>query len=94
MAVGYFQDIQPKFRPGDISCMTKKGIKIGDVDWMCSASASHGFDDHGNARIVFSALSGGWMPPDEAWPQDWIDTYQNWMNDGFQPGSSTQGEAS
>jgi hypothetical protein len=25
------------------------------------------------------------MPPDGAWPQDWLDTYRNWMDTGFQP---------
>jgi hypothetical protein len=43
------------------------------------------FDDHGNARRVFAALSAGFMPPGNRWPQDWLDTYSNWMTDGFQP---------
>jgi hypothetical protein len=85
MAVTYSQDILPKFRPGDISCMSGKGVKLGDAGWMCNPAAGSGFVDHGNARRVYSALSEGFMPPDGGWSQDWLDTYQSWMTDGFQP---------
>lgn len=81
----YADDIRPKIRQKDVNCMTPRGYAIGDVEWMCDAAASHGFDDHGNARTVFDQLSQGFMPPDGAWPQDWLDTYQAWMTDGFQP---------
>lgn len=55
-----------------------------DTDWMCDRGAGNGFDDHGNVRLVYSVLSQGFMPPDSAWPQDWLDTYQHWIDDGFQ----------
>ena len=85
MATSFANDVLPKFRPGDIGCMTPRGINIGDAPWMCDATPSHGFDDHGNARYVYQALSNGIMPPDGAWPPDWLETFQNWMTDGFQP---------
>jgi len=85
MAVTYTADIAPKFRPKDIGCMTQHRIRLGDSAWMCSPAAAHGFADHGNARVVFGQLSAGSMPPDGAWPQDWIDTYQAWMSGGFEP---------
>jgi hypothetical protein len=44
-----------------------------------------GFDDHGNARLVYTAFSQGFMPPDGAWPRDWLDRYQHCIDDGFQP---------
>ena len=94
MSVSYFADILPKFRPGDIRCMKGKGVLLGDADWMCDPSAAEGFDDHGNARRVYAALSEGFMPPDGAWPPDWIETYRNWMNGGFQQGSGPKGEVS
>ncbi len=81
----YARDIQPKFRPGDVACMARKRIKLGDATWMCDAAASFGFADHGNARIVFAKLSAKAMPPDGPWPQDWLDTYRNWIDTGFQP---------
>jgi hypothetical protein len=82
---GYAQDIEPMFRPGDISCMTRRGVRIGDAQWMCDPAANHGFNDHGNARRVHAALSEGFMPPDGQWSQDWLAIYSNWMTDGFQP---------
>jgi hypothetical protein len=85
MGVSYTNDILPKFRPGDIGCMRSKGVHLGESNWMCNSSAGNGFADHGNARRVFAALSAGFMPPDGAWAQAWLDTYQNWMTDGFQP---------
>src|SRR5262245_28668611 len=47
------------FRPVDISCMTPKGVHLGDTQWMCDAAGNHGFDD---PRRVFAALSAGFMP--------------------------------
>jgi hypothetical protein len=82
---GYAEDIQPMFRPGDITCMTRRGVRIGDAQWMCDPAANHGFNDHGNARRVHAALSDGFMPPDGQWSQDWLDIYSKWMTDGFQP---------
>jgi hypothetical protein len=85
-AIGsYARDIQPKFRPSDISCMARKHIRLNDVTWMCDPAAAADFADHANARRVYAALSGKIMPPDGPWPQDWLETYQNWMNTGFQP---------
>jgi hypothetical protein len=79
----YTADIKPKFRPDDIRCMAPKGVKLDDAVWMCDPSPGDGFDNHGNARRVFAALSAGFMPPDGAWQQDWLDTYQEWMTGGF-----------
>lgn len=85
MTTGYAQDILPMFRTGDISCMMPKGVRIGNAQWMCDPATNHGFDDHGNARRVFAALSSGFMPPDGKWPQERLDIYSRWMTDGFQP---------
>jgi hypothetical protein len=85
MTTGYAKDILPMFRPRDIGCMTPRGVHLGDAQWMCDPAADDGFDDHANARRGFAALSLGSMPPGEAWPQDWLDIYSNWMTDGFQP---------
>jgi len=85
MATSFANDILPMFRPGDIACMTPKGIRIADATWMCDPTADQGFDDHGNARRVFAALSAGFMPPGQKWTQDSLDLYSDWMTEGFQP---------
>ena len=64
--------------------MTPKGVKLANSDWMCDPSPSDDFADHGNARLVFSALEQGFMPPDKAWPEEALDLYRRWMTDGFQ----------
>jgi hypothetical protein len=85
-AVGsYARDIQPKFRAGDIACMAHRHVMLNDVTWMCDPAAATDFADHANARRVYAALSDQIMPPDDPWPQDWLDTYQDWMSTGFQP---------
>jgi hypothetical protein len=85
MTICFAKDILPMFRPVDISCMTPKGVHLGDAQWMCEAAGNHGFDDHGNARRVFAALSAGFMPPGHKWPKDQVDIFANWMTEGFQP---------
>jgi hypothetical protein len=81
----YSADVRPKFRPQDINCMARHHVKLNDATWMCDATPGNGFADHGNARLVYSKLSSGDMPPDGPWPADWLTTYQNWMTAGFQP---------
>jgi hypothetical protein len=85
MATSFAADILPKFRPGDIGCMSPKGIHIGSAEWMCDPAAGNGYPDHGNARRVHSALARGIMPPGHKWPQEWIDGFECWMTDGFNP---------
>src|SRR4051794_32275379 len=85
VSVTYSVDIRPKFRPQDIACMTPKGVHLADPQWMCDPGGGSEFSDHGNARRAYAALSQGFMPPDGAWPQDWLDTYSDWMTGGFQP---------
>ena len=85
MTTTFAMDILPKFRAADIGCMAPKGILLGNADWMCDPAAGNGFDDHGNARRVYAALSQGIMPPGNKWPPEWIDTFAGWMADGFNP---------
>jgi hypothetical protein len=82
--VSFARNILPLFRPGDITCMAAKGVFLGDAQWMCDPAGNHGFDDYGNARRVFAALSSGYMPPGPDWPQERLDIFSNWMTDGFQ----------
>jgi hypothetical protein len=85
MDVSFTADILPKFRPGDVSCMARGRVNLGDAAWMCDSAGGAGYADHANARRVFSALSEGKMPPDGRWSSDWLATYQRWMDSGFHP---------
>jgi hypothetical protein len=84
-APGFASDILPKFRPKDIACMNRKGVKLSDPVWMQNLAGDAKYADHANARLVFEHLQAGDMPPDGAWPADWLTSYQSWMNGGFQP---------
>ncbi len=85
MSTSFATDILPLFKPGDIGCMAPRGVLIASADWMCDPAARNGYPDHGNARRVYSALARGVMPPNRRWPQDWLDIFQSWMTDGFNP---------
>ena len=85
MPTAFDADIRPLFRAQDIACMARAGVLLNDATWMCEAAPSFGFPDHGNARVVHARLKAGNMPPDGAWPSDRLSTYEQWMNDGFQP---------
>jgi hypothetical protein len=85
MTTSFTTDILPLFRPGDIGCMSPRGILIGSVDWMCDPAAGNDYPDYGNARRVYAALAGGFMPPGQKWPQAQLDKFQAWMTDGFNP---------
>ena len=79
----YSTDVLPLFRAKDISCMGNKNIRLGDVEWMCDPEAGHGFEDHGNARLVFSVLLQGFMPPDGPWAQSSLNIFDEWIKQGF-----------
>jgi hypothetical protein len=79
----YGADIEPLFRPFDVTCMTRRHIRLADATWMCDPAASFGFPDHGNARHVYQRLSDQSMPPDGPWSSDMLATYLSWMDSGF-----------
>ena len=85
MSTSYQADIRPKFRESDIACMTPRHILLDSQAWMCDPGPQFGYDNHGNARVVLERLEAGDMPPDGAWPPDWLATYKEWMSDGFAP---------
>lgn len=76
MTVSYARDIKPLFRPSDVNCMDRKGVHLGDYDWM---------QDPDNAQNVYSKISAGSMPPDGRWPPDRVALFKSWMNGGRQP---------
>lgn len=72
----YAHDIRPLFRDGDITCMTKRGVMLGDVNWMCVPA---------NANKVYGALSSGFMPPDGTWPPNRLNLFKAWIDGGLKP---------
>lgn len=81
----FAKDILPKFRAEDIGCMRAMGVRLGDPNWMTDPGGDTDFPDYANARRVFAQLETGHMPPDSAWPSDWLAAYRAWMSEGFAP---------
>jgi hypothetical protein len=73
MARSFAKDIRPLFRDGDIECMKPDGIDLDDPAWMCVPA---------NAQLVYGAVSGGTMPPDEPWSTDRVSLFKEWMDAG------------
>jgi hypothetical protein len=72
----YTHDIRPLFRDQDLACMSRRGVLLGDVQWMCRPT---------HAQTVYAALSSGAMPPDGAWPAERIALFKSWMDGGLKP---------
>lgn len=51
MTTSFGNDILPMFRPGDVACMTPKGVRLSDADWICDPAGNGDFADHANARL-------------------------------------------
>jgi hypothetical protein len=73
MALSFITDIRSLFRDGDIHCMGSSGVKLDDPTWMCIQA---------NARMVYSQISTGAMPPDGPWPPDRVSLFKRWMDAG------------
>lgn len=89
MPVSFATDILPLFRPGDVSCMARFGVHLGDYSYMSDPSGGDSFPDHDHARDVYARLTGDATPRmpkgGPFWPPKRIALFNQWMTDGFQP---------
>ena len=94
MPVSFKTDILPLFTPTDIQHMKGMGVKLSDYAYMSAAAGGKvmtcgPFPDHAHARAVYSSLTGDCKPQmpmgGPYWSPDQLKTYQQWMDDGFQP---------
>jgi hypothetical protein len=80
MAISFATDIKPLFSALDQDHMLNQ---VGMFDlWK--------YDDvKANASAIYGAVKAGSMPPpdsgEQRWPQSQVDTFKQWMDDGFQP---------
>lgn len=85
----FANDISNHFTPGQAACMGGKGWPIKDFAFMSDPAGDHQYPDHANARKVFARLKGDdtpRMPPGGPyWTPAMLQTYQDWMSDGFLP---------
>lgn len=73
--VSFATDIRPLFRPKDVTAMKN----FGGFDLSTYADVS------AYAIDILARLGSGSMPCDGAWPQDHVERFKQWIDDGKQP---------
>jgi hypothetical protein len=66
-------DIRPFFREQDARAMSF-AFDLTSYD-----------DVRSNAEAIYGRLSAGTMPCDEAWPEDRVRLFREWIDEGAQP---------
>ena len=67
-----WDQIRQQFTDTDINHM--KGVTNGQLDLSNCQSVQQW------AQQIYDQVSSGSMPPGKPWPQDWVDNFQQWMN--------------
>jgi hypothetical protein len=84
MPVSFSKDVLPLFRKMDIEHMKGFEVLLDDYTYMSDPTG-----DHQNARNIEDRLSANGpsqqMPPDRKWTDEELNTYRQWMADGYQP---------
>lgn len=80
----WFGQIRHYFTPVDIDHMAKKGIDLGTYNGVVA-----------NAVSIYSQTQSGAMPPDPAgrWSANRVQTFLNWITDGYTLGTPEQPSA-
>ncbi len=68
-------DIKGLFNDGDVACMKRRGLDLSNYQ-----------DVKVNAQNILDAVSSGFMPPGNPWPQSWIDIFKRWVEIGTPQG--------
>ena len=71
--ISFAKDIQPLFRPKDINAM-KKAFDLSSYEDVQTFAAG-----------ILQKLADGSMPCDGAWPQEQVDLFRRWVEDGRKP---------
>lgn len=71
----WYGDIRNMFSQTDIDHMKNQGLDLSSYD-----------DVTNSAGGIYGQVAGGNMPPGNPWPQDWVNTFLNWMTNGFPKG--------
>jgi hypothetical protein len=72
--VSYAADIKGMFRPVDVNSMKPRGLDLWSYP-----------DVYAQADTILVRLKDGTMPCDDAWSDEWIAQFQQWITDGKQP---------
>ncbi len=75
MAVSFADDIRPLFRDSpDIDSMKEYGLDPSSYEEVRAQAAE-----------IFARLEDGSMPCDGAWPEEQLELFKKWMDEGMAP---------
>jgi hypothetical protein len=87
MPVSFAQEIAPLFRPIDIACMRKYGVRLDDYLYMGDPTGDGTYSDYANGRYVYAHLTGVAQPQmpmgGPYWSSDQLQLFEQWMTEGF-----------
>ncbi len=72
MALSFAKDIRPLFRDTpDVDTMKGMGLDLSSYD-----------DVKEKAEAIYTTLKNGSMPCDGAWPDEQVEKFKRWMDEG------------
>ena len=75
MALSFAGDIRPLFRDSpDVDGMKKYGLDLSSYE-----------DVRAQAGVIYALLENGSMPCDGLWPEEQIELFKQWMEEGMAP---------
>jgi hypothetical protein len=86
MAVSFKNDVLPLFTQTDIDHMSQQdpAVLLDDYSYMSDATGNYA-----NANAVLDQVRQHLMPPswsnEQPWTDEMVDTFEQWMADGYQP---------
>ena len=75
MALSFAKDIRPLFRDTpDVDTMKQMGLDLSSYD-----------DVKQNAPVIRNRVEDGTMPCDDPWPEEQVDLFKRWIDEGMAP---------
>jgi hypothetical protein len=75
MALGFANDIRPLFRDTpDVDTMKDLGLDLSSYEEVKEKAAG-----------IYSVLQDGSMPCDGSWPNEQLELFKRWMDEGMAP---------
>lgn len=79
----WYATIRQMFTQTDIDHMSKQGLDLTSYEQV-----------RASAGAIYGQVSAGAMPPGRPWSQEMLQTFLNWMSNGYPKGSPTSTQAS
>ena len=78
----WYGNIRQMFDAVDIAHMANQGLDLTSYDQVVAS-----------AGAIYGQVAAGTMPPGQPWSQDMVQTFLNWMTNGYPKGSPTPDQA-